>query len=302
MGVKYVTYSEGTIRRMLGGELPDSLQRFLYVSRRSQQTILGLAITLCFVFIAIFAPFIATHDPFATKPAERFQPPSRKHLMGTDKVGWDVFSRSIYATRIDFSIAIASVALAIAIGVPLGALAGYFSGRFDDILMRILDAFQAFPPLILAMAITAALGRSIWLVIGVIAIINFPGYIRIVRAEMKSKKESLFAEAARSVGNPHWRVVFRHLVPNCLDPVLAQAPLNAGWAILTTASLSFIGLGVPIPIPEWGSMISDGAEGLITGEWWLSFFPGLVCMLAILGLNLLAEGLCDVFDPKRLER
>ena len=262
---------------------------------------LGLGITIFFILLGIFAPVLATHDPVITNPDDQFLPPSRDHFFGTDEVGWDIYSRVIYATRIDFFIAVVSVLLAIAIGVPLGALAGYFSGRFDDVLMRILDAFQAFPPLILAMAVVAALGRSIWLIIGVIAFINFPSYLRVVRAEMKSKKESFFAEAARSVGNPSHRLIFRHLVPNCLDPVLAQAPLNAGWAILVAASLSFIGLGVPIPTPEWGSMINDGVGGIISGEWWISFFPGLTAMFAILGLNLLSEGLRDVLDPKRME-
>ena len=285
----------------LDTELPPGLQRFLYQLRRNWSTMVGIAIILFFVLIAIFAPLLATHDPVVTNLEDQFQPPSARHFFGTDEVGWDIYSRVIYATRVDFFIAIASVLMAIAIGVPLGGLTGYFSGRFDDILMRILDAFQAFPPLILAMAVVAALGRSIWLVIAVIAFINFPSYLRVVRAEMKSKKESFYAEAARSVGNPSHRLIFRHLIPNCLDPVLAQAPLNAGWAILVAASLSFIGLGVPIPTPEWGSMINDGVGGIVSGEWWISFFPGLTAMLAVLGFNLLSEGLRDIFDPKRME-
>ena len=157
-------------------ELPPGLQRFLYQLRRNWSTMVGIAIILFFILIAIFAPLLATHDPVVTNLDEQFQPPSAKHFFGTDEVGWDIYSRVIYATRVDFFIAIASVLMAIAIGVPLGGLTGYFSGRFDDILMRILDAFQAFPPLILAMAVVAALGRSIWLVIAVIAFINFPSY------------------------------------------------------------------------------------------------------------------------------
>ena len=282
-------------------DMPPGLQRFLHQLRRNWSTMVGIGIILFFVLIAIFAPILATHDPVITNLDEQFEPPSSRHFFGTDEVGWDIYSRVIYATRVDFFIAIASVLLAIAIGVPLGGLTGYFSGRFDDILMRILDAFQAFPPLILAMAVVAALGRSIWLIIAVIAFINFPSYLRVVRAEMKSKKESFYAEAARSVGNPSHRLIFRHLIPNCLDPVLAQAPLNAGWAILVAASLSFIGLGVPIPTPEWGSMINDGVGGIVSGEWWISFFPGLTAMLAVLGFNLLSEGLRDIFDPKRME-
>ena len=285
----------------LNTEMPPGMQRFLYQLRRNWSTLIGIAIIFFFVLLAIFAPLLATHDPVATNLDEQFQPPSIRHFFGTDEVGWDIYSRVIYATRVNFFIAIVSVLTAMAIGVPLGGLTGYFSGRFDDILMRILDAFQAFPPLILAMAVIAALGRSIWLVIAVISFLYFPSYLRVVRAEMKSKKESFFAEAARSVGNPSYRLIFRHLIPNCLDPVLAQAPLNAGWAILVAASLSFIGLGVPIPTPEWGSMINDGVGGIVSGEWWISFFPGLTAMLAVLGFNLLSEGLRDIFDPKRME-
>ncbi len=292
---------ESLLQLGLDTEMPPGLKRFLFQLRRNWSTMVGIAIIVFFVLIAIFAPVLATHDPVITNLDEQFQAPSSRHFFGTDEVGWDIYSRVIYATRVDFFIAIASVLMAIAIGVPLGGLTGYFSGRFDDILMRILDAFQAFPPLILAMAVVAALGRSIWLVIAVIAFINFPSYLRVVRAEMKSKKESFYAEAARSVGNPPHRLIFRHLIPNCLDPVLAQAPLNAGWAILVAASLSFIGLGVPIPTPEWGSMINDGVGGIVSGEWWISFFPGLTAMLAVLGFNLLSEGLRDIFDPKRME-
>jgi peptide/nickel transport system permease protein len=259
---------------------------------------IGLLITGSFMLIAVLSPIIATHDPVAPVPVERFQPPSSSHLFGTDKIGRDVFSRVVYATQIDFFIAILSVSLSISIGVPLGAVAGYLTGRFDTILMRILDAFQAFPAFILAMAVVAALGKSIWIIVAVVAFINFPAYMRLVRAEMKKNKEILYTEAARSVGNPVHRIIFRHLLPNSLNPVFAQAPLNAGWAILLAAGLSFVGLGVPLPTPEWGSMINEGVEAVVTGEWWIAFFPGLATMIAVLGFNLFAEGLRDMLDPK----
>lgn len=261
--------------------------------------VVGFLITGLFIILAIFSPVIATHDPINPSPAERFLPPGKDHLFGTDKIGRDIFSRVIYAARIDYVIAIVSVTLSIVIGVPLGAISGYISGRFDTVLMRLLDGLQALPAFILAMAVVAALGKGVWLIVAVVAFINFPAYLRLVRAEMKKNKESLYAEGARSVGNPTHRIIFRHLLPNCLDPVLAQAPLNGGWAILLAAGLSFIGLGVPLPTPEWGSMINEGADSVVTGEWWIAFFPGLATMLAVLGFNLLAEGMRDIFDPRR---
>jgi peptide/nickel transport system permease protein len=267
--------------------------------RKSRSALTGLSITLFFAALAILAPVIAIHDPTETNAAAQYLPPSFAHPFGTDGVGFDIYARTIYAARIDFVIAISSVALAIAIGIPLGALAGYATGVVDDLIMRVLDSLQAFPALILAMAVVAALGKSIFLVVAVIAVINFPAYLRLVRAEMKSKKQSLFAESARGVGNSRSRIVLRHLLPNCLDPVLTQAPLNAGWAILVSASLSFIGLGVPVPTPEWGLMINAGAAGIINGRWWVSFFPGVAVVLAVVGLNLLAEGVRDVLDPRR---
>ena len=274
------------------------MSRFVDYPAHNRMGATGVAITVSFLLIAALAPAIATHDPIAPAPDERFEPPSMAHLFGTDKIGRDIFSRVVYSARVDFIIAITSVGISILIGVPLGAIVGYRSGRFDTILMRLLDALQAFPAFVLAMAVVAALGKGIWLIVAVIAFINSPAYLRLVRAEMKKQKAMPHAEAARAVGNPAHRIIFRHLLPNCLGPVFAQAPLNAGWAILLAAGLSFVGLGVPLPTPEWGSMISEGAESVVTGEWWIAFFPGLAAMSAILGFNLLAEGLRDLMDPR----
>lgn len=293
---------EVTAKRVWGDKLPDGVQRFVYLAPRSWPTIVGLVITLFSVLLAILAPMVATHDPILAVPRRAYQPPSREHLMGTDGVGWDVFSRTVYAARVDLYVAFAATLASSVIGTFVGAITGYFGGKLDAVVMRFLDSLQAFPALILAMAVTAAIGRSIPLLIGVIALINFPGYLRVVRGEMKSRKESAYAEAARAVGNPSGRIIFRHLLPNCLAPVFARVPLNAGWAILVTASLSFIGLGVPIPTPEWGAMVADGADGIVTGHWWIALFPGLASMVAILGLNLLGEGLRDLTDPMWVEK
>ncbi|MDR7555488.1 MAG: ABC transporter permease [Armatimonadota bacterium] len=270
-----------------------------YLFRRNPLSMVGLGIVLFFLALAVLAPAIVTHDPLAPDPVNQAQPPGRTHLFGTDGLGMDVFSRVIAAARVDMYVAIASVTLAILVGLPLGAVAGYFGGVVDDIVMRALDSQQAFPSYILALAIVTATGQSLTNIILVIAFVNYPIYARLVRAQMLSVKESQYADAARVLGNPRWRIIFRHLVPNCLGPVYVQGSLNAGWALLLAASLSFIGLGVRLPTPEWGLMVSQGSRHLVFGEWWMSFFPGLALFLAVLGFNLLGDGLQDMFDPKR---
>jgi peptide/nickel transport system permease protein len=254
---------------------------------------------LLYIVLALIAPLIVTHDPVTPAPADQSLPPSQSHYFGTDGLGMDVFSRVISATRVDMFVAIVSVALGVLVGVPIGAMAGYLGGVVDDITMRLLDSQQAFPEYILALAIVTATGQSLRNIILVIAFVNYPIYARLVRAQMLSVKESQYADAARVLGNPPWRIVVRHLMPNCMAPLYVQASLNAGWALLLAASLSFIGLGVQIPTPEWGLMVSMGSRHVVFGEWWISFFPGLAILLAVLGFNLLGDGLQDIFDPKR---
>jgi peptide/nickel transport system permease protein len=270
-----------------------------YLFRRNPLSLAGLAIVLFFIVIATLAPLIATHDPYAPLAGRPSMAPSRAHYFGTDGLGMDIFSRVVWAARIDMLVAVVAVVLAVLVGVPVGALAAYAGGLVDDVIMRLLDSQQAFPSYILALAIVAATGQSLHNIVVVIAFVNYPIYARLVRAQMLSAKESQYAAAARVVGNPPWRIIFRHLVPNCLGPVYVQGSLNAGWALLLAASLSFIGLGVRLPTPEWGLMVSMGARHTVFGEWWISFFPGLAIFIAVLGFNLLGDGLQDVFDPKR---
>jgi peptide/nickel transport system permease protein len=249
--------------------------------------------------MAILAPWIAPYDPVLPHVDHVEQPPSRQHWFGTDHVGMDILSRLIWGTRIDLYVAFAGVLLAVTAGLVIGAVSGYLGGLVDDVIMRLLDSQQAFPTYILALAIVAALGQNVNNLIVVLAIVNYPLYARLVRAQMLSLKNTQFADAARCVGNSTSRIIFKHLLPNCMGPIWVQASINAGWALLLAASLSFIGFGVKIPTPEWGLMVSQGAKAIVRGIWWTSFFPGAAIFLAVLGFNLLGDGLQDVFDPKR---
>jgi len=276
-----------------------NLRYSAYLFRRNPLSVFGLAIVAVFILIAILAPVLVTTDPLEPHSGLTDLPPSATNWMGTDSSGMDIYSRVIYASRVDLMVAGVSVALSLVIGVPVGALSGYFGGVVDDVIMRILDSLQAFPSYILAMAIVAAVGQDLSNIIWVLAFVSFPIYARLIRAQMLSVKESQFAEAARCLGNSPLRIIFRHLLPNCMGPIWVQGSLNAGHALLLAASLSFIGLGVRIPTPEWGLMVSMGSRNVVFGEWWQSFFPGVAIFLAVLGFNLLGDGLQDVFDPKR---
>ena len=282
-----------------GSKRKEAAKYIFYLMRRNPLSIVGWAILILLVYSAMLAPVIAPYDPLTTEASNQFMPPCSAHLFGTDAAGMDVFTRVLYGARYDLLIAISAVLLSIAIGVPIGSVVGYFGGRLDEVVMRVLDTMQAFPMFILAMGIIAALGQSMGILVAVIAFVNFPTYVRLIRANMMSLREGYFCEAARSLGYPSSRIIFRHMLPNCLSPVIIQASLNSGWAILTAASLGFLGLGVKIPQPEWGAMITQGADYIITGEWWIAFFPGLFIMLSVLAFNLIGDTLDDLLDPKR---
>lgn len=271
----------------------------IFLIRKNPLSVVGILLLSAIVICAVLAPLFTHYDPLASNPAEAFRPPDSEHWFGTDNTGKDIFSRIIYGSRYDLLIAFASVILSVGIGAPVGAVIGYFGGRLDEYTMRILDTVQAFPSFILAMAILVTLGQSIVNLICVIGFVNFPSFVRLVRAEMMSIRERQYAEAARCVGNSSAAIIFRHLLPNCLSPVIIQASLTSGWAIMTAAGLGFLGLGVRIPNPEWGSMISVGTEYIISGEWWLSFFPGVAIMLTVLSFNLIGDAIDDILDPKR---
>tara|TARA_B100000700_G_scaffold65044_1_gene71875 strand:- start:1394 stop:2269 length:876 start_codon:yes stop_codon:yes gene_type:complete len=263
---------------------------------------LGLFILIFFTFVGIFAPLIAPYGPIEMIVKDRLSPPSLEHWMGTDHLGMDIFSRVVYSTRIDLFIAVTSVSLAIVIGVPLGALIGYAPKKVDEIVMRLIDGINAFPMFILALIVAAAIGPGLKNVIFVVAFVNFPSYLRLVRGQVLSIKEMQFIEAAESVGNGYLRIAMLHILPNTLGPVLVLACLNSAWAILTAAGLSFLGVGIPLPQPEWGAMVSAGTRYALSGEWWIAFFPGLIITIVVLSLNLIADTLQEILDPKRKVR
>ncbi|MGH2348317.1 MAG: ABC transporter permease [bacterium] len=271
-----------------------------YGLRRNPITLVGLAMLAALVAVALLAPVLAPHDPYATNPAVSLRPPGPGYLFGTDTFGHDIFSRVLYGARIDLIVAAGAVGVAMVLGGLLGAVAGYAGGWLDDGIMRVMDMLQAFPNFILALGIAAALGPSLTNLIIAIGLTNLPIYARLLRSRLLTLRVSGFALAAVSVGNPPWRVLLIHLLPNSLAPIFIQATLQSGWAILQAAGLSFIGLGVRVPTPEWGVMISMGVQQLISGHWWVSFFPGLAIMLAVISFNLVGDGLQDLLDPRRL--
>jgi peptide/nickel transport system permease protein len=259
----------------------------------------GLAMLGILVAVAVLAPVLAPHDPYATSSGASLRPPGPGRLFGTDVFGHDVFSRVLYGAQIDLIIAAGAVGVAMVLGGLLGAVAGYAGGWLDEGIMRAMDMLQAFPNFILAMGIAAALGPSLTNLIVAIGLTNLPIYARLVRSRLLTLRVSGFALAAASVGNPSWRILLVHLLPNSLAPVFIQATLQSGWAILQAAGLSFIGLGVRVPAPEWGAMISMGVQQLTSGHWWASFFPGLAIMFAVISFNLVGDGLQDLLDPRR---
>ncbi|MBX3527191.1 MAG: ABC transporter permease [Rhodoblastus sp.] len=275
------------------------LRHGAFVISDNPVTGLSFALFVALVLIAIFGPWIAPHDAFASDTAAALQKPSLKHLFGTDQLGRDIFSRVLVATRLDMTIAIASVALVFALGGIAGIAAGYFGGWTDRIVGRVSDTIMAFPLFVLAMGIVAALGNTVTNIVIATAIINFPLYARLARAEANIRREAGFVQAARLTGNSDWRILLTQILPNILPLMMVQMSLTMGYAILNAAGLSFIGLGVRPPTPEWGIMVAEGASFIASGEWWIAVFPGLSLMLAVFCFNLLGDGLRDIVDPQR---
>lgn len=251
-----------------------------------------------FVFVALFSPLLVHYNPTQSDFRNALQPPSFEHWAGTDQLGRDVFSRIIAATRLDLMIAFLAVSLSAVVGTVFGGISGYVGGRVDLWTSRTVDVLMAFPLFIVAMAIVAALGNEIQNIIYATALINLPFYIRFARAEVNIKRSEGWIEAARLSGNSHVSVIFRFLLPNILPTLSIQASLNLGWAILNCAGLSFIGLGIQPPTPEWGIMVAEGAGYLARGSWWLIAFPGLALALSVLFFNLVGDGLRDILDPR----
>lgn len=264
----------------------------------SPLTALGFAIIALLFLLAIFAPLIAPYDPTDVNPAFKLRPPSGAHWFGTDEVGRDVFSRIIYGARISLKVGILVVAISFPLGSILGAIAGYFGGITDQIIMRTTDVFLSFPGIILAMSIAAALGPSIENVLLALSIVWWPWYTRIVRASVLPLRNTEFVEASRSLGANPLRILFRDILPNAIAPASVQASLDLGFVILSAAGLSFIGLGAQPPSPEWGAMLASSRQ-ILREAWWAATFPGLSILITVLGFNLFGDGLRDVLDPQQ---
>jgi peptide/nickel transport system permease protein len=278
---------------------PSAWAHARHVLSENPVTLLAAAMFLMFVLLALLGPALVPHDPLASNSAVALQPPSAAHWFGTDALGRDIFSRVVVATRLDLGIAVAAVAASFVVGMPLGLAAGFFGGWWDRIVTRLSDTIMAFPLFVLAMGIVAALGNTVGNIVLATALINLPFYIRVARAEANVRRNAGWVEAARLSGNSDARILAFHLFPNALPPAMVQVSLNMGWAILNAAGLSFIGLGVRPPEPEWGILVAEGAQFIVSGEWWVAFFPGMALMLAVFTFNLLGDALRDLFDPRR---
>ncbi len=272
----------------------------LYLLNRNKLT-RGSLMTVCvLIAVAVFSPLLApypSHILQDNNPTDKLLPPSTQYWCGTDELGRDLFSRVLYGTRISLQTALFAVGLSLVIGVPLGAIAGASNRFVDETIMRITDIFLSFPPLLLAIAIAALLGPSLRNAMLAIAVSWWPWYTRIVRGQAVSIKQKPFVAAARAIGTPHFKIVFGHIVPNCIAPVIVQASMDLGGVILTIASLSFLGLGAQPPTPEWGLMINT-SRNYFLNAWWYSFFPGLAIFVTVMVFNLLGDGLREVLDPK----
>lgn len=271
----------GTLRRLVANPL----------------SAVGLALVLFAVAVALAAPLIAPADPIAMMPDLRLQPPNLAHWMGTDDGGRDILSRIIFGTRSSLLTALGILAVASVTGTAIGLAAGYFGGWVNKVLMRITDMFLAFPALVLAMGMAATLGPSLFNAMLATAVVWWPWYARLVRGQALHLKHEAFVEAARVSGASALRIAFHHILRNCLTPIIVQMSLDIGYAILTLASLSFIGLGAQAPTPEWGSMVSIGRDYFLD-QWWMVTFPGLAIFLAVMAFNLLGDGLQEALSPR----
>jgi peptide/nickel transport system permease protein len=277
---------------------------FLYFTRQRPLFVLGLVIVLLSLIAAAVGPVLVPYNP--TKATmDITEPPSRQHLMGTDASGYDVFSRVVAATRIDLFIALAATVISMLIGTPLGGIAGFWSSskgiarRVSELILRLMDIIQSFPVFILALALVAVSGPSARNVIIGIAFVNIPVFLRLTRSAVLTTQHRAFVDAARVSGNSDLRIIFRHVLPNSLAPALVNASVTVGWSILLTAGLSFVGAGVRPPTPEWGAIIAQGSEQMVSGKWWISAFPGLALALTVFGYAVVGDGLRTFLDPTK---
>ena len=262
----------------------------------------GVAIVGFFALIAIFASVIAPFDPIKPFTDSVLAAPGGQFWLGTDGNGMDVLSRTLHGTRYAFGIAVPVLLFGMVLGIPIGLYAGYRGGWVDEVTLRVMDAIRVFPSIILALAIVSATGQTLANVVIVIGILDVPVFARLVRAEVLALRAGGFVEAAVNAGNPTWRILFVHLLPNCMRGALAQMPIRMAWAVRVSATLAFIGVGIQVPTPEWGAMIRQGSEFIISGEWWVAIIPGLALVILVIGFSMLGDGLEEMLDPRRNTR
>ncbi|MEN2984248.1 MAG: oligopeptide ABC transporter permease [Dictyoglomaceae bacterium] len=264
---------------------------------KNRLALVGLSIVLIIVIIAIFADYIAPYDPLKVDLSKHLLPPSREHLLGTDEFGRDILSRIIFGARVSLQIGFFAQVISISLGTVLGLLAGFYGGWVDDVIMRIVEILFAFPFLLFVIAVVAVFGPGIQNLYLAVALIGWAGVARIVRGQVLSLRERDFVASARAIGAGTWRILFRHILPNALSPIIIEATLGMGGMIMLEAGLSFLGLGVQAPTPSWGSMVQAGLA-YMRSAWWYPVFPGIVIMIIVFGFNLLGDGLRDALDPR----
>lgn len=266
---------------------------------RNKLAIIGLCFILFWVIVALVAPFVAPFDPTGINFADKLVAPGvNGHILGTDQYGRDVLSRIMYGARISIWCGVISVGISLVIGTILGGIAGYYGGLVSIVIMRVMDAMCAFPSLVLAIVIASVMGRGTVSAMIAVGIVSIPDYARLMFAETSSIRGRPYIEAGVAIGLKNNQLIARHVLPNCMSQLLVKATLGLGFAILTVSSLSFLGMGVQPPTPEWGNMISEGRGYIISGEWWMTTFPGLAIMTSILGFNLVGDGVRDILDPR----
>ncbi|MCC6943795.1 MAG: ABC transporter permease [Thermomicrobiales bacterium] len=284
-----------TKSRTRQGQLRRNLKRFLVDNKLN---LIGAIIVAVFLFLALFGEWLTPHDPYAVDIVNaKLLSPSADHLMGTDELGRDVFSRIITGTRISLQVAVVVLSFAVIFGTIVGLIAGYAGGLVDEILMRLTDMFLAFPALVLAIAISASLGRNLRNTMIALATVFWPWYARLVRAQVLSLKEREFVEAARSLGMSRNRLILKHILPNVVAVIIIQITIDVGYAVLATSSLSFLGLGAQPPSPEWGTMLAS-ARNYFRDAWWYMTFPGIALTLTVFASNVLGDGLQDALNPR----
>ncbi|MBT9147694.1 MAG: putative D,D-dipeptide transport system permease protein DdpC [Syntrophomonadaceae bacterium] len=265
--------------------------------KQNRLALLGLGVIALIVFAAIFAPFIAPHHYRTQVLEDRLLPPSIIYPLGTDSVGRCLLSRIIYGSRIALMVGVVIVGLQATIGVTLGLISGFYGGRIDIIIMRLVDIMLAFPVIVLALAIAATLGPGLFNVILALGVIGWSDYARVVRGQVLSVKENDYVEAIRATGASDLRIIFRHILPNVVAPIIVMASLGMAGALLAASALSFLGIGAQPPMPCWGAILAGG-RGFLRHAWWIATFPGLAIMVTVLGFNFLGDGLRDALDPR----